>query len=163
MTLDRAEIFGAKGRTRVPWTRWLLLVDGSFLVAIGVFVSVLADQGHTAGRGPFAEALEGQPYVVGFVEAGLLIAVIGVGLLVPALRTPSRLWHGWAMLAHGTLAGVDLSYMDAMESMRLPATSVVALVLVHAAFSAAHVTALVAGRSTGVEPSAVRPAEQPPG
>lgn len=154
MTLDRARVSEAGSRTRIPWARVLLLVDGSFFLIVGAFVSIIANQGHTDGKGPFGRALEGQPYVVGFVEAGLLIAVIGAGLVVSGLRTPSRLWHGWAILAHGTLAAVDLTYMGAMASMHLPATNLVALVLIHTVCIAAHVAALAGSRRT----SLVRPA-----
>lgn len=150
MTLDRAMGFAVKGRSRIPWTKVLLLVDGSFFLLVGVFVSVIANQGHADGRGPFGRALEGQPHVVGFVEAGLLIAVIGAGLIVVGLRAPSRLWHGWAVLAHSTLAAVDLTYMGEMASMHLPATNLLALVLVHTVFIAAHVTALAASKKTNL-------------
>jgi hypothetical protein len=137
-------------RTRAAsrWSQAILLTDGLFLVSMGVFLSISATQSHADGSGPFGRVLEGQPYVVGFVEAALLIAVIGSGLLAAGVLAPTRIWHGWAVLAHLALAGVDLSYMDTMASMQLPTANVIALVTTHALFITAHGTRLVVMRRT---------------
>jgi hypothetical protein len=124
------------------WSRATLMTDGCFLLIMGVLTVVLANQSHANGSGPFGNALERQPYVVGFVEAALLIAVIGGGLLTAGLLTPIRLWHIFAMLAHITLASIDLSYRDTMASMDLATANLTALAVIHALFTTAHVTCL---------------------
>jgi len=119
------------------WSRTVLLVDGALLIGIGLFASGAAIQSYVDGSGPFSTVVQDQPYVVGFVESGLLIAVIGAGLLA-ASRRPHPRWHGWAVLAHGTLIAIDLGFLDTLGSIGVPTTVVIALALLHAVSIAAH-------------------------
>ncbi|MGH3489773.1 MAG: hypothetical protein ACRDP8_17935 [Actinopolymorphaceae bacterium] len=154
------------GRTASRWSKTTLVADGCFLLTMGLLTAIFANQSHADGSGPLGETLLRQPYVVGFVEAALLIAVIGAGLLgvglfsggrftvglfagglfAGGLVTPTRPWHIFAILAHLTLASIDLSYLDTMASLDLAAENLAALVAMHALFTTAHVICLVSRR-----------------
>lgn len=144
------------GRTASRWSKTTLVADGCFLLLMGLLTAIFANQSHADGSGPLGDTLLRQPYVVGFVEAALLIAVIGAGLLgaglftgglaTGGLVTPTWPWHFFAILAHLTLASIDLSYHDTMASLNLAAENLVPLAAIHALFTTAHVICLVSRR-----------------
>jgi hypothetical protein len=119
-----------------------LVLDGCFLAAVGLITTVAVFRGE-AGNGPFGSALRGQPFVVGFAEATLLITVIGLGALAAGLFAASWIWHAFLVAVHVTLMGVDLGFRAQMTRMGLDVQGTTVLSGFHAAFVVAHGFCLV--------------------
>lgn len=117
------------------WSRTVLLLDGGWLLAIGLALAISIALGHVVGPGPYA---------VGFMEATLLVAVAGGGLLAAGLLARRRvLWHAFAIGFHVVLLSVDLGFLPALASIGLPASVPVVEAVLHTLFVAAHGAGIV--------------------
>jgi hypothetical protein len=125
------------------WARTTLIVDSIFFLFMGISSWVFDRMSFTDGDGLFGGALKNSPHVLGFVEAHMLITVIGIGLLAAALTGPSVVWHGFAILSHIALASVDLGYKDMIEQMGMSTSTAPVISSVHAVLIVAHVVAIV--------------------
>lgn len=126
--------------------RFILFVDATFLIVMGIGSYIFDRLSYAAGTGVFGNALRNQPYVLGFVEAALLIAVIGIGLLLAGFSRPATAWHVTAILAHVALMSVDLGYRDLMTTLGIDAAFAPAIATVHVVLIIGHLVAAVRTR-----------------
>jgi hypothetical protein len=124
-------------------SRVVLFVDAAFLLVMGIGSYVFDRLSYTSGAGVFGNALHNQPYVLGFVEAALLIAVIGAGFLLAGLSRPAVAWHVFAILVHAALMSVDLGYQDLMTTLGISAGFAPVIATVHVVLIIGHLVAAV--------------------
>jgi hypothetical protein len=120
------------------FSRITLVVDGCFLVFMGVITVVGVFQGWSTGTGPMGQAMHGRPYVAGFAEAALFIGVIGLGLLGAGLFAASWMWHVFAVLAHATLMSIDIGFRVETAQLGIDTSTLTVLTVLHAVFILAH-------------------------
>lgn len=120
------------------FSRITLIVDGCFLLFMGVVTVVGVFQGWSTGTGPMGQAMHGQPYVAGFAEAALFIGVIGLGLLGAGLFATSWMWHVFAVLAHATLMSIDIGFRTETSQLGIDTSTLTLLTVLHAVFILTH-------------------------
>jgi hypothetical protein len=129
------------------WSRITLVLDACFLLFMGLSATASALMSSANGSGVMGSLFLGQPFVLGFVEATLLVAVIGAGLLLAAFREPRPVtWHVFAIIAHVALACVDIGYADSIATLGMGGTGYTLPVL-HALFVVAHLVGIRLVRS----------------
>lgn len=126
--------------------RRLLIADGVFLVVVGGVQVVFELLAYYAGVGPYGYIFEESPYAIGWVEAHGLAFIIGVLLLVVAMRDLRRFWHVLAAAVHTLLGAANLVFWDSFVVFGMVPMGVAATV-VHFVFVAAHAGAFVVSRN----------------
>ena len=124
------------------WSRITLVLDACFLLVMGISATVSAWMSSANGSGIMGSLFRGQPFVLGFVEATLLVAVIGAGLMIAAVgeQRPTA-WHVFALIAHVALASVDIGYVDEVAALGMGGSGYTVPVI-HGLFIVAHVIGL---------------------
>jgi hypothetical protein len=138
------------------WPKVTLIVDSIFFLLMGISSWVFDRQSYSEGSGPFGDALRGSPHVLGFVEAHMLVAVIGLGLLAAAFTGPSATWQVFAIVAHISLASVDLGYRDQADQLGGVSGTLPVIVSIHAVLIVAHIVGITRARTSS--PARVPPA-----
>ena len=121
------------------------MADGLFLAVVGVVQVVFELLSYYAATGPYGDTFAGSPYIVGWVEAHGLAAIVGIALLSVATRDGRRFWHVMAAVVHVLLGSANLVFFDAFIAWGLVPAGVASTVA-HVVFVIAHVAAYAVSR-----------------
>ena len=110
----------------------LVALDALFLIVSGVFGFAADVASYVAGAGPFGGVFQGDPVVIGVIEAHGLAILTGVAALaVGSARI--RYWHWHLALTHALLGGANIVFFDVFRNVGAP-TAGAAVTAVHFAF-----------------------------
>ena len=108
--------------------RAALIADGCFLALVGGVQMSFELLSHFFGGGPLGRIFAGSPYTIGFFEAHGLALLIGLLLILAALASPTRVWHGFAACVHVLLGGANLLFWSSFAVWGLVPMGIVATV-----------------------------------
>jgi len=107
VTQDTSQAIGVR-----KFAKTMLLLDGFFLLAVGLVSAIAELMSHFWGNGLHGARFFESPYTLGFFEAHGLALLVGLLLMRAANRNAKeqRFWHGFAATIHLFLGGSNLLY-----------------------------------------------------
>lgn len=106
--------------------RMLLLINGAVLVLVGSIQVTLELFSYYAGEGIYGPLFHSSPYLVGWVEAHGLAALIGIVFVVVGASDEGRRWHVVALCVHLLLGTANIVFWSAFRTFGMVAAGIVA-------------------------------------
>jgi hypothetical protein len=106
--------------------RILLLINGGVLAVVGAAQVILELLSYYAGDGIYGPLFHNSPYVVGWVEAHGLAALIGIVFLAVAAYDGGRRWHIVALCVHLLLATANIVFWSGFRAFGMVGAGIVA-------------------------------------
>jgi hypothetical protein len=106
--------------------RMLLLVNGAALASVGAAQVILELLSYYAGAGIYGPLFHSSPYVVGWVEAHGLAALIGILFLAVGAVDGGRRWHVVALCAHLLLGTANIVFWSGFSVFDMVGAGIVA-------------------------------------
>jgi hypothetical protein len=120
--LNAAALLDRWARSR----RILLLINGGALAMVGVAQVILELLSYYAGVGIYGPLFHNSPYVVGWVEAHGLAALIGILFLAVAASDRGPRWHLVALCVHLLLATANILFWSGFRAFGMVGAGIVA-------------------------------------
>jgi phosphoglycerol transferase MdoB-like AlkP superfamily enzyme len=130
-----------------PVDRWatsrrtLLLINGGALAVVGAAQVLLELLSYYAGVGIYGPLFHNSPYVVGWVEAHGLAALIGILFLAVGASDGGRRWHVVALSVHSLLGTANIVFWSGFSAFGMVGAGIVATTG-HLLLVTAHLTAI---------------------
>ena len=115
----------------------LFRLNAGFLILMGGVFGVLDYIGFRDGSGPLGDRLKDNFLAVGALEAHGLAFIVGLVLLVYALRTMEASWHFVAAGVHVLLGGSNLIFWSYFQDLGIVNQEIV-VTAIHGLFVMAH-------------------------
>ncbi len=104
----------------------LLLINGGALAVVGAAQVSLELLSYYAGVGIYGPRFHNSPYVVGWVEAHGLAALIGVSFIAVGAFDGGRRWHVVALCVHLLLGTANLVFWSHFSAFGMVGAGIVA-------------------------------------